>query len=133
MNVSSAIKSDLLLVEFTLTHIIIIIFAYIVLPLTSGLPVKCLINYVKGDEDEELNGERTRAGRVIGKCENILVLTFVLTGSYTALAVVFAAEGIVTRETDDDFYPIYILTGTIINFTYSVFFSLVILFIMSIF
>jgi hypothetical protein len=103
----------------------------IALILSSGLPVRFAINYIEGSSDRDVPDELLRAGRVIGKCENILVLVFVLTGSYTALAVVFAAEGIITRKVENDFYPIYVLSGTLINFTYSILVSMAILFIIS--
>jgi hypothetical protein len=69
-----------------------------------------------------------RAGAIIGKCENILVLIFVLTESFTALAVVFAAESIIAREYHNDFYPIFVIVGTLVNFTYSLLVSISLLY-----
>ena len=37
-------------------------------------------------------------GFVVGKCENLLILTFMFLNAYTALALVFAAKAIVRRE-----------------------------------
>jgi len=52
-------------------------------------------------------------------CENVLTLTFVLAGAYTALAVVFAAKGIV-RKDDIEKNSLFYLAGTLVNLTYSV-------------
>lgn len=57
-------------------------------------------------------------GRIIGKCENVLVVTFVLAGAFTALALVFGAKSIVRRE-DMQNNSKYYLAGTLVNFTYS--------------
>ena len=62
-------------------------------------------------------------GTVIGKCENILVITFVLGGEFTALAVVFAGKSILRAE-DIRGNPEYYLGGTLVNFTYSLVWSL---------
>lgn len=57
-------------------------------------------------------------GRIIGKCENVLVVTFVVAGAFTALALVFGAKSIVRRE-DMQNNSKYYLAGTLVNFTYS--------------
>lgn len=59
-------------------------------------------------------------GRLIGKCENVLVLTLVLLGAYTALGLVFAAKSIVRREDMTSRDTSYYLAGTLVNFTYSI-------------
>jgi hypothetical protein len=74
------------------------------------------------DSDERIGDdpvtERERdVGQIIGKCENVLVLSFVLANAYTALAVVFAAKSIVRRE-DMVKNSKYYLAGTLVNFTY---------------
>lgn len=58
-------------------------------------------------------------GRIIGKCENILVVTLVLFNQFPALAIIFAAKGIV-RQRDITRDPNYYLGGTLVNFTWSV-------------
>lgn len=62
---------------------------------------------------------------MVGKCENVLVLSFVLASAYTALAVVFAAKSIVRRE-DMAKNSKYYLAGTLVNFTYSILFALLV-------
>lgn len=59
-------------------------------------------------------------GRVIGKCENVLVLTLVFVGAYTALGLVFAAKSIVRREDMSSGDTTWYLAGTLVNFTYSI-------------
>ncbi len=56
---------------------------------------------------------------VIGKCENLLAVTFVLAGEVMGLALIFTAKSLVRRnEMEGD--PGYYLVGTLVNFTWSV-------------
>jgi hypothetical protein len=63
--------------------------------------------------------EERNPGRVIGKLENILVLVFVAAGEFTALAIIFAAKGIVRTPKGAGDASYYIL-GTLANFTWAV-------------
>lgn len=76
-------------------------------------------------DDERVSKLERDIGQVVGKCENVLVLSFVLANAYTALAVVFAAKSIVRRE-DMVKNSKYYLAGTLVNFTYSILFALVV-------
>lgn len=90
---------------------------------TSGVVVRIVMDYINHDRGQ-LMGYQIRTGKVIGKMENILVYIFVLGGAYTALALVFVAKGVVTRdEGDDNKYSQYILAGSLTNFTYSLLIS----------
>ncbi|MBX3321891.1 MAG: hypothetical protein KF757_02755 [Phycisphaeraceae bacterium] len=51
---------------------------------------------------------------VIGKCENIITLTFVLTGNYAGLALIFAAKSLVRTEAIKQ-NPGFFLGGTLVN------------------
>ena len=62
---------------------------------------------------------------MVGKCENILIMTFILFNEYTALAIVFAAKAIVRRE-DMSKNSLFFLAGTMVNVTYSVMFGIMI-------
>lgn len=62
--------------------------------------------------------ERQRIGNIIGKCENIIILTFVLAKAETGLALIFAAKALVRRE-DIEHDPGYFLGGTLVNFVWS--------------
>jgi len=59
-------------------------------------------------------------GWLIGRCENILVLSLVLVGEYTALSVIFAAKSWVRRDDTASGNTTYYLAGTLVNFTYSI-------------
>ncbi|MFO7966276.1 MAG: hypothetical protein R6U44_01585 [Archaeoglobaceae archaeon] len=63
-------------------------------------------------------------GFIVGKCENILVVTLILLNAYTALAILFAAKTIVRKE-DISSNSLYYLAGTMANVTYSVLIGLV--------
>jgi hypothetical protein len=60
-----------------------------------------------------------KAGIWIGRCERVLVLTFIITGQYTALGFLMAAKSIL-RFTDKDEMTQkkteYVLVGTLISF-----------------
>lgn len=59
-------------------------------------------------------------GWLIGRCENVLVLSLVLVGEYTALSVIFAAKSWVRRDDTASGNTTYYLAGTLVNFTYSI-------------
>ncbi len=75
------------------------------------------------DAQRENDGTVTQqdrdVGTIVGKAENVLLLTFILAEAYTALAVIFAAKGLVRRE-DIEKNTLYYLAGTMTNVTYSV-------------
>ena len=85
---------------------------------TSGVVVRTVLGTIEGVEDEPTQRERD-VGLIVGKAENVLTLTLVLVGAYTALAVVFAAKNIV-RKDDIEKNSLFYLAGTLVNFTYSV-------------
>jgi len=104
---------------------LVVLAGYVLAIVTSGLVVRGLI----GGESETVTdnggtGDSGRAvfdlGRIIGKCENFLVITLVLSDELTALALVFTAKSIVRAESIKR-NPRYYLGGTMVNFTYSVF------------
>lgn len=59
-------------------------------------------------------------GWLIGRLENVLVLTLVVVGEYTALSIIFAAKSWVRREDTASENTTYYLAGTLVNFTYSI-------------
>lgn len=74
----------------------------------------------RADEDDGRVTQQDRdVGTIVGKAENVLLLTFILAEAYTALAVIFAAKGLVRRE-DIEKNTLYYLAGTMANVTYSV-------------
>lgn len=59
-------------------------------------------------------------GWLVGRLENVLVLTLVLTGEFTALSIIFAAKSWVRMEDTASENSTYYLAGTLVNFTYSI-------------
>jgi len=55
-------------------------------------------------------------GYIIGKCENIIILSFILVGEVTSLALIFAAKSL-ARQKDINDNAGYFLAGTMVNFT----------------
>ena len=100
--------------------IIIGTIGYLFLLLTSGFLVKFIIS-LNSDKEEKpkTNKQALFIGNIIGRCENILILSFILVEAYTAIALVFAAKAIVRKE-DIEKNSLYFLGGTMINVTYSV-------------
>jgi len=102
----------------TTEHLAIAAAGYVGLLATSGVVVTRALGLVPS-EDGVPTGRERDVGVLVGKCENVLTLTFVLAGAYTALAVVFAAKGIV-RKDDIEKNSLFYLAGTLVNLTYSV-------------
>lgn len=88
--------------------------AYGVAVLGSGPFVRWLLERA----GQEIPPEETNPGRVVGKLEDVLVVSFVMVEAYTALALVFAAKGIVRVEGGREHASYYIL-GTLANFTWA--------------
>ena len=84
----------------------------------SGAVVRRTLGTVETAETAPSERERD-VGAIVGKAENVLTLTLILVGAYTALAVVFAAKNVV-RKDDIEKNSLYYLAGTLVNFTYSV-------------
>ncbi|MFP3975049.1 MAG: hypothetical protein ACOC6S_03155 [Chloroflexota bacterium] len=100
--------------------IVILIVGYLVLLGTSGLVFNFILSRVsKEPATQKFDKQMRDTGFVVGKCENILVVTFMLLNAYTALAVIFAAKAIVRAE-DMSGNSLFFLAGTMINITYSV-------------
>lgn len=98
--------------------------AYFVLPLTSGRVFRLVMRgFLGADVLADLDSTTRDTGSLVGKCENVLVLTLVFVGAYTALAVLFAAKSIVRREDIDSGDTAYYVAGTLVNFTYSLLFA----------
>ncbi|MEZ3115971.1 hypothetical protein RYH80_08570 [Halobaculum sp. MBLA0147] len=111
--------------------VLIVSVALIVLLVTSGVVVNAALGLAgvdpetpradssEGGDDSEATQRRVDTGRVIGKVENVLVVTLTLVGGYTALGVIFAGKSFVRVEDMDGNDSSYYLTGTITNFVYS--------------
>jgi hypothetical protein len=104
----------------------ILVGGYLILPGTSGIVVNYILSKISKEPISQKIGKEVRdTGFVIGKCENLLILTFMLLDAYTALALIFAAKAIVRKE-DISKNTLFFLAGTMINVTYSIIIGLVI-------
>ena len=104
----------------------LLVWGYLILLGTSGIVVNYVLSKISKEPISQKIGKEVRdTGFVIGKCENLLILTFMLLDAYTALALIFAAKTIVRKE-DMSKNTLFFLAGTMINVTYSIMIGLVI-------
>jgi len=64
------------------------------------------------------DGPRFDTSTVIGKCENIIAVTFVLLGQETGLALIFAAKSLVRSDQIKE-NPGFFLGGTLVNLVWA--------------
>ncbi len=104
----------------------ILLLGYVILLGTSGIVVNFILNKIsKKHIIQNIDQDARDTGFVVGKCENILILTFMFLDAYTALALIFAAKAIARRE-DMSKNSLFFLAGTMINVTYSIIIGLTI-------
>ena len=102
------------------TDITIIAGGYFVLLVTSGMVVNYILSKMSGESiSRKIGKDALDTGFIIGKCENLLILTFMILEAYTALALIFAAKTIVRKE-DMNKNSLFFLAGTMVNVTYSI-------------
>ncbi len=113
--------------------VFILVAGYVVLLSTSGKVLSYILSKTSGKVVFQKPDKETRdTGFIVGKCENLLILTFMLLNAYTALALIFAAKAIVRRE-DMSKSSLYFLAGTMINITYSIMFGLAVMILIQVF
>lgn len=106
---------------------IVIAAAFALLLLTSGRVISYVLKTITNKNLKEAANEdrppeveeRIAVGNIIGKCENILILVFVILEAYTAIAIVITAKTMVRKE-EIEKNSMYFLAGTLINVSYSV-------------
>ena len=86
------------------------IVGYFVGTAESGTPVAPVAPAVRSESP------RFDAHSVIGKCENLIALTFVIAGELTGLALIFAGKSIVRAKEENQSYY---LGGTLVNLVWS--------------
>ncbi|HEX2535606.1 MAG TPA: hypothetical protein VHK69_17815 [Chitinophagaceae bacterium] len=110
------------------TYYALVIVAFALLLGTSGRVIEYILEKVShrqleevagADTPEETTKRRLEIGAIIGKCENILILVFLILEAYTAIALVVTAKTIVRKE-EIEKNSMYFLAGTMINVSYSV-------------
>lgn len=111
-------------IVWTYRRPITLVGAYLAIPATSGYVFRgAMRGFLGAGVLADLDTTTRDTGTLVGKCENVLVLTLVIASAYTALAVLFAAKSIVRREDIDSGDTAYYVAGTLVNFTYSLFAS----------
>lgn len=115
----------IVLMGYDVTNGIIIITGYALLLLTSGILVRSVLSKISHKEKKEIAADNQwDTGAVIGKCENILIITFILSNEFTALAIIFAAKTLI-RKDDIEKNSLFYLAGNMINVTYSIVFGVI--------
>ena len=117
------------LVDSPCAKVLVILAAYVVTLATSGLVVRWIAGNPQSGTSDEVTPRtdakrQRRLGRIIGKCENIIAVTFILTGQATGLALIFAAKSIVRRD-DIKQDPDYYLGGTLVNLVWALIVAMV--------
>lgn len=112
-------------VDFTWTHLLILIVGYVITLLTSSTIVRRVISKIAKEDFKKISKVTLDTGLIVGLCENILIITFILVEAYTALALVFTAKSIVRSRAMQD-KPEYYLVGTMVNVTFSILMGFVI-------
>ena len=103
----------------------IILAGFILIMFATDYIFKLLILRNKNKDEVDINGDGEvneadarlmREGYIIGKCENLIILIFVLAGALTGLSLIFAAKSLARRK-DIDNNAGFFLVGTLVNFT----------------
>jgi len=93
---------------------------------TSTAVVNFGLNKLTGDDIGSNDEFDQDTGWLIGKLENILIVSFVSVGAYTGLSIIFAAKSFVRKQDTGSEDTTYYLSGTLLNFTYSLCFGVVV-------
>lgn len=115
---------DLSLQQIIVRAIVVAIWFPITFQLTTALVRRIVLRGqdridVDGDgRIDDTDSEAIRIGRIIGKCENILILLLMLFDQATGLALIFAAKSLVRKDAISKNAEFY-LAGTMVNFTAS--------------
>ena len=103
----------------------IILAGFILIMFATDYIFKLLILRYKNKDEVDINGDGEvneadarlmREGYIIGKCENLIILIFVLAGALTGLSLIFAAKSLARRK-DIDNNAGFFLVGTLVNIT----------------
>lgn len=102
---------------------LVILIGYLVTFFLTNILIKEIVLKGKKSFDADGDGDIDKAdekiirdGYIIGKCENIIILSFVLAGEVTGLALIFAAKSL-ARQKDINDNAGFFLAGTMVNFT----------------
>jgi hypothetical protein len=106
-------------VNVTWIDLIILIAGYAITLLSSSILVRRVVSKIAKEDYKKITKVTLDTGLIIGLCENILIISFILIGEYTALALTFTAKSIVRSKAMQE-RPEYYLVGTMVNFTFSI-------------
>jgi len=106
-------------VNFTWIDLLITIAGYGATLLSSSIIVRRVVSKIAKEDFKKISKVTLDTGLIVGLCENILIITFILIEQYTALALVFTAKSIVRSRAMQE-RPEYYLVGTMVNFTFSI-------------
>jgi len=99
---------------------LIVLGGYLFTFITSTFLIHWIIKIPKAPQEEAKS--LRKAGNIIGKCENFLIITFILADALTGLALIFTAKSLSRKTKEDDAnneLTNYFLAGTLLNFSYS--------------
>lgn len=100
-------------------NVLVVIAGYLFSFLTSTWIVRWSFHFVDPKIPEKVTKKVVDTGFIVGKCENFLIISFILVKAYTTLGLIFTAKTIVRLKKMEE-YPEYYLTGTMVNFSFSV-------------
>lgn len=89
--------------------------------------IKATLVTLNSTEEQELG--LTSAGKWIGICERVIILTFVLMSQYTAIGFLMTAKSILRfseKENNTQLKTEYVLVGTLVSFASSAMISVLI-------
>jgi hypothetical protein len=101
-------------------RVVVVIAAYAVTLLFSGKVVSFFVlpRAMAPPPAPDPGGPRFNVSTVIGKCENIITVSFVLAGEATGLALVFTGKSLVRAE-EIKKNPGFFLGGTLVNLVWA--------------
>ncbi|UJF23933.1 hypothetical protein L0B52_06200 [Suttonella sp. R2A3] len=85
---------------------------------TNNHPSSTSVDVNRDGDIDQKDQQIIRNGYIIGKCENLIIVTLVLSDAITGLALIFAAKNLVRQE-DIKRNAGFFLVGTMVNFTAS--------------
>lgn len=108
-------------VTSTTGRIVVVLLAYVVTLALSGHVVRFFVLPRNLPPLPKRTREQSRfdPSMLIGKCENLLAVTFILLGQATGLALIFTGKSLV-RADDIKRDPGFFLGGTLINLVWAV-------------
>ncbi len=96
----------------------------------SNLIIEKFIKLPTHNDTDIIKPYKVKEGKIIGKCENIIIYCLVLADAFTGLALIFAAKNLVRQEQIKRHSEIF-LVGTMLNFTISLVISIAVKFLLT--